>query len=379
MSTLSQFLGGGGGEGPRNAMKMWNSFGTFTWVVPSELDATVLARVYVWGAGGAAGTQNTAGNGFGGGGGGLAISELSLTAGDSITVTVGEGSRSYNGRGGTSSFGTHLSATGGNSGFDLTDNEGLAVAGAGGLGLSGNIANRRGGTGGNGTLVAASGGGGGGGSAPHPDGDRDGFKGGNGRSYCGGSGGSICFPGGLAKTNYCSVGGAGTAGLGQTSSQTAVTRSMGGQGGAGLLGSGGAGASVTCYSNSGNGTSSAESGNGGAIWTPNLIFLGGGGGGGGCATTHSSLYVQANAGSGGPGAGGGSNFSYAANATNAYTCAGNGGVLGGGGGSGQYGVGGNGGNAGGAGASGYNLQPTANYDQGIGGDGLIFIQYAIKF
>ena len=227
MSTLSQFMsGGGGGEGPRNAMKMWNSAsgnrsndysGTdtqaYSWVVPSNFDPSVALRVYVWGAGGCNGTSGSSGNAHGGGGGGLAISEItSLNAGDTVTVTVGAGARIYNGIGGTSSFGSFATATGGNSGHNNTANQGGSGWAQGGMGVGGNIANRRGGHGGYGAMVAGSGHGGGGGSAPSPDGDKDGFTGGHVTSYQGGGGASINFHGSRPYTSYCSVGGAGTAG-----------------------------------------------------------------------------------------------------------------------------------------------------------------------
>ena len=65
---------------------------------------------------------------------------------------------------------------------------------------------------------------------------------------------------------------------------------------------------------------------------------------------------------------------FTASNTNAYICAGNGGILGGGGGAPQYCQAGNGGNAGGGGGSGYDGR---NNKFGMGGDGLIFIQFKI--
>ena len=56
---------------------------------------------------------------------------------------------------------------------------------------------------------------------------------------------------------------------------------------------------------------------------------------------------------------------------------GNGGVLGGGGGAGQYCMGGSGGNAGGGGGSGYGQYPSGTVNHSWGGDGLVFIQFAI--
>ena len=242
MSTLQQFLGGGGGggEGPRNACKMFTSSsgsrsndnsGTdtaaITWTVPSNFDVSVALRVYVWGAGGCGGLSGGSGSCYGGGGGGLAISEItSLTPGDTVAVTVGAGCRSYNGVGGTSSFGSFLSATGGNAGDNSSSNQGVSTYGAGGMGLNGNIANRRGGYGGNGNNSSSSGYGGGGGSAPSPDGDKDGYKGGNGTSYSGGGGASINYHGTNAYTSYTSVGGAGTAGYGAAPKAALLTTAM---------------------------------------------------------------------------------------------------------------------------------------------------------
>ena len=113
------------------------------------------------------------------------------------------------GSGGTSSFAgtgiTTLSASGGRSGNNNSDPTGnstgessnpqAGVYGQGGVGVGGNIVNRRGGRGGTGAVNSSSGYGGGGGSAPAPDGHRDGYAGGNSTSYQGGSGASIYFPG----------------------------------------------------------------------------------------------------------------------------------------------------------------------------------------
>ena len=137
-------------------------------------------RVYVWGGGGAGGCYTSSGNGFGGGGGGLAISEFTPVAGQSYTVTIGGSGIVYNGTGGTSSFAgsgiTTLSASGGRSGHNNTDPTGNSTGetsnpqttnyGQGGVGVGGNIVNRRGGRGGNGSVSSSSGHGGGGGSAP---------------------------------------------------------------------------------------------------------------------------------------------------------------------------------------------------------------------
>ncbi|MGA1013474.1 hypothetical protein [Vulcanococcus sp.] len=70
---------------------------------------------------------------------------------------------------------------------------------------------------------------------------------------------------------------------------------------------------------------------------------------------------------------------YSSSNSTGYLCGGNGGVLGGGGGAAQYQQGGAGGNAGGGGGSGYAMYPSSTVNHGWGGDGLIFIQYAIIF
>ena len=294
--------GGGGVSGKYNQCLMWNSAGTYTWTTPSDLDESRAVRVYVWGGGGSDGCSASSGQSYGGGGGGLAISELTLAANTAYTVTVGAGAQSYTGNGGTSSFSggsiTTLSASGGRSGHNNTDPTGnstgetsnpqASTRGQGGVGVGGNIVNRRGGRGGYGQVSSSSGYGGGGGSAPAPDGFRDGYPGGDSTSYQGGSGASIYFPGTYPYTSYCSAGGAGTAGMGSSSQSTTTYYAYGGAGGAGLDGAGGRGGSANTYSNTTLASTSAGDGQGSAIWSPNLIFLGGGGGGGG-AITHSLL------------------------------------------------------------------------------------------
>ena len=403
MSTLSGLVKGSGGggylDGPRNATEMWNAKGTYTWNIPSTFDNSVSVKVYCWGAGGNSGTNSGSGNSYGGGGGGLAIKEVTgLAAGGTVTVTIGAaGDGTYASRGGDTSFGSHCSATAGNDGQENNNPSGNpnttgensnpqnGVYGQGGIGIGGDI-NRRGGGGGYGSQNPGSGYGGGGGSAPSPQGYTDGFRGGRGDSYCGGSGASINFPGTRSYTSYTSAGGAGTAGNGSCSRWGAWTNAgRGGSGGAGLNGAGGRGASCSTWSNGWTQASAAGDGQGTATWGPNHIFLGGGGGGGGTANYQSSERTGANAGCGGPGAGGGSVHSYSSSADNSYFCAGSGGVLGGGGGACQYSSGGSGGNGGGGGATGYGgingHSNTANRDQQYGsqrgGDGLVFIQYKV--
>ena len=407
MATLSSLVGGGSGggftDGARNATEMWNSYGSYTWTVPSNFDNSVALKIYCWGAGGNSGIDDSQGNSYGGGGGGLAIKEItSLSAGDTVAVTIGEASNGdHNSRGGVTSFGGHCSANAGNDGQNPANPSGNPMStgensnpqasinsgyGQGGVGVGGDI-NRRGGQGGVGGNSPGSGGGGGGGSAPHPQGHKDGYRGGNYDSYSGGSGASINFPGSRPNASYTGTGGAGTASQGSSNRWGATTyRSNAGQGGAGLNGAGGRGATANTYSNAWTFCCPATDGHGTAIWGANHIFLGGGGGGGGCCTKQSSERAGSNGGCGGPGAGGGGCHSYESSNDVAWWVGGTGGVLGGGGGGGQYCTGGSGGNAGGAGSNGYDgrvgyNQASNNYNNWWGsqrgGDGLIFIQYKV--
>ena len=192
-----------GHAGPRNQTAMFNSSGSWTWNIPTDFNSAVPIRVWVYGAGGCGGCSGSSGTGYGGGAGGLAWAEIpadaTITPGGSVTVTVGQGARTYNGIGGTSSFGAYMSASGGNSGGNNTANEGSgATYGIGGFGIDGTVTAQkfRGGQGGSGSINPTSGYGGGGGSAPHPDHYKNGYQGGNSFSYVGGSGASINYPGG---------------------------------------------------------------------------------------------------------------------------------------------------------------------------------------
>ena len=392
MSTLSQFMsgGGGGGEGPYNRCLMFNSPGSWTWSIPTDFDESLPINVYVWGAGGSMGQTSGTGEAHGGGGGGLAIKKVSgLSAGGSVSVQVGAPTYSYNGQAGTSSFGSHVSATGGCSGYCNTESSGQNSTGEssnpqsgqygqGGVGVGGDI-NRRGGRGGHGSISSSSGYAGGGGSAPHPDGHMDGKYGGGSTSYNGGGGASINYDGVWANyTNYCSAGGSGTAGRGTTTYAASTYYGPAGVGGAGIDGAGGSGGNSYSYSNAGVTTGPAQTAGGSGLWLPNRIFLGGGGGAGGSTTYQSSERVGANAGCGGPGAGGGGSYNYGASC-HYMSSGGNGGILGGGGGVGLYNVPGNGGSAGGAGGCGYGWPLHSQYEGGVGGGGIVFIQYKIIF
>lgn len=121
---------------------VFDNAGVSTWTVPDIVKKGRRVRVRVVGGGGSGGypainTTNPAGGG-GGGGGGVSESVIDLTGISTVTITVGSGgtgqnTSASNGRpGGTSSFGTYLSATGGDGG-------GQVSGGAGGEGMGGQI------------------------------------------------------------------------------------------------------------------------------------------------------------------------------------------------------------------------------------------------
>lgn len=128
-----------------------------TWSKPAGLKA-LLALVVAGGGGGGGTVGNGVDSGAGGGGGagGAAVSLIpaaSLAATE--TVTVGSGGAGATGvgssgsAGGTSSFGAHLSATGGSGGVSrgATGSLPSATGGAGGVGSNGNLWNSSGGGG----------------------------------------------------------------------------------------------------------------------------------------------------------------------------------------------------------------------------------------
>ncbi|ELF11847.1 hypothetical protein A1YU_01999 [Escherichia coli KTE142] len=121
---------------------VFDKAGVSTWNVPDIVKKGRRVRVKVIGGGGSGGypainTTNPAGGG-GGGGGGVSESVIDLTGISTVTITVGSGgtgqnTSASNGRqGGTSSFGTYLSATGGDGGGQIS-------GGAGGEGIGGQI------------------------------------------------------------------------------------------------------------------------------------------------------------------------------------------------------------------------------------------------
>ena len=347
--------------------------GAHTWTKPSDIDELKPILVHVWGAGGGgcANYHQTTKTRNGAGGGGLAVKLINVSAlGSTETVTCGLGSNNSNARGGTSSFGSHCSATGGNGGAFNTANEGSSANYAvGGMGVGGDI-NKRGGTGGGGYFSTNSNsGGGGGGSAPAPYGVSNGFNGGAASTYAGGGGAGIGGKG----TNGSYVAGSG----GGSMNSCAVSQSPSSYytqtpAGCGLFGAGSsAGLTRLCYvTNGGAVAQPPEIAKGGSILTPNQIMFGGGAGVGGhnwTATGNNHAHGTC----GGPGAGGGGT-GHSAASNYVYVSPGSGGVLGGGGGAAGSGyTSADGGNAGGSGGNGY-----SSYRAPKGGDGLVIIQYA---
>jgi hypothetical protein len=144
------------------AIDSFTSSGTFT--VPIGVTQV---RVTVIGGGGAGGTHTTIPSGGGGAGGHGSATITGLTPGSQIPVTVGAGGSAFTGgatgqggSGGTSSFGTYVSATGGSGGGGGSVVT-TAAGGGGGSSVGGNV-NFSGSCGTDSIIPAARGGDGGG-------------------------------------------------------------------------------------------------------------------------------------------------------------------------------------------------------------------------
>ena len=136
--------------------------GTYTFTVPNPI-RTVYACVFGAGGGGASGAGNS---GNGGGGGGYCEGTISVSPGDTLTITVGAGGAS--GIAGESSYVNDIVATGGGAGG--TNSSGVwGSNGTAGVGTGG-IVNRNGGTGGQAPSQTSGSGGGGGGAGNNGDG-----------------------------------------------------------------------------------------------------------------------------------------------------------------------------------------------------------------
>jgi len=161
-SSLSFDDAGGGFQ----SKQTFSSSGTHTYTKPSGISKI---KVYITGAGasGAGGANQSDDYGGGGGAGGTAIKYLDATSINTVTVTIGAGgggvSNENNGNaGGTSSFGSHCSASGGNIGKH--GNAGQVRGGKGGVGSGGdiNLVGNPGGCGDDGATIHYAGGHGGG-------------------------------------------------------------------------------------------------------------------------------------------------------------------------------------------------------------------------
>ncbi|WP_230979195.1 glycine-rich domain-containing protein [Intestinirhabdus alba] len=116
---------------------VFSAAGVNDWVVPDEIKNGRKAKVKVIGAGGSGGRNQ---GGGGGGGGGVSEALLDLTGVESVQITVGAGgiapqsssSTASGNAGGSSSFGSYLSATGGRGG-------GIPSAGIAGEGSGGDV------------------------------------------------------------------------------------------------------------------------------------------------------------------------------------------------------------------------------------------------
>ena len=156
-AILAKFGSGQSGGGYTQKTVIINT--TQTWKVPKAKGQNFAVRIFGGGGG--------EGNRSGGGGGNMSNTTLKLNEGDFVQVTIGNGG-SYGVNGGTTSFGTYLSATGGECGSP----KGAYDPNGGNGGTGGGTAGQ-GGIGGSGTY-----GGGGGG-----------WIGGNGGTYGGGGAG----------------------------------------------------------------------------------------------------------------------------------------------------------------------------------------------
>lgn len=250
--------------------------GTTSWVVPPNI--TSVSAVCVGGGGGGAGSQATASGGGAGGGGGFAYGNIPVTAGQVLTVFVGNGGAG--GPGGLFS-GPQSHGNPGQQSYISRSGQSLLLGGGGGAGLnfgnggsggsSSGLFRTNGGTGGSGGQAASWGRAGGGGAGGYSG------NGGNGAQ-----GGGLCSQ--PSHSNQGGSGGAGGGGGRGASSSTGQSGGVtgGGGGGVGLLGEGSSGNAGSCST----GTSRyGKGGSGGNDANQNGGYHGGGGGGG---TTYSN-------------------------------------------------------------------------------------------
>jgi hypothetical protein len=227
--------------------------GTQTYTVPAGMNSL---RIKTWGAGGGA-AANISGPYGAGGGGGFVQADIAVTAGETITVVVGQGGAGWNSTegfaGGTYPNGGNATNFGGGGGGRTEvsgTNFDLVAAGGGGGGYQFNGNAGQGGVGGAST-------GGNGGSSPNNAGGLGGSQ------SSGGSGGS----------GDCSAGSAGGSRSGGAANGADVP---GGSGGDGYYGGGGGGGGLTNSGDSGGGGGGGSNYTTGSALTNVLSYAGSG-------------------------------------------------------------------------------------------------------
>ena len=269
-----------------------------SWIVPANVTSV---NVLLFGGGGGGGSNaylagEEYARGGGGGGGYMAKSTLTVTPQQSISITIGAGGN-VGQAGGTTSFGSLLSANGGSAGgnarVDGTHEHGYGGKGGdGGSGGAGNIGTYLNhlidcGAGGNGAQFGGGAGsfeakggnggtyGGGGGAGGSPYGD---FPGGTGGQY-GGAGGNTEKNGtnGTDTTNIVGIDFRGLGKAGTGDSNGAADGGGGGGGGGGYGGNGGNAGSYEGGGGGGYGGNGGNSGGGGGGYGAPAYGKGGGG------------------------------------------------------------------------------------------------------
>ena len=111
-------LPGPAGSSILSNMTVYSNSGTYTFVIPAGVTKIC---VEVWGAGGGGGNSSSSvvGSCSSGSGGGYGKEIFSVSPGTSYSVVVGTGGTASGGNGGNSSFGSLISATGGQGGLNL--------------------------------------------------------------------------------------------------------------------------------------------------------------------------------------------------------------------------------------------------------------------